>query len=91
MFRMTKPVVLALSDLLRPHIQKENTKFRLTIPVLVRVALMLFKLTQDASLLVCSEMFVVGKSTCYAILRGTVWAVNDVLRHEISWPTGKRL
>ena len=57
----------------------------------MRLALTLFKLTQDTSLIVCSEMFHVGKSTCSAILRGTVWAINKVLRHEISWPTGEKL
>jgi hypothetical protein len=91
MFRMTKPAVLALSDLLGPHVKRQDTKYRLAIPALVRVALTLFKLTQGASLLVCSEMFAVGKSTCYAIMRGTVRAINEVLRHEISWPTGERL
>jgi hypothetical protein len=91
MFRMTKPAVLALSDLPGPHVKKQDTKYRLAIPVLMRVALTLFKLTQGASLLVCSEMFAVGKSTCSAILRGTVRAINNVLRHEISWPTRERL
>jgi hypothetical protein len=91
MFRMTKPTVFALSDLLKPNLQKQNTKYRLAIPILVRVAVTLFKLTHGASLFVCSEMFVVGKSICYAILRETVRTINDCLRHEIKWPTGERL
>jgi hypothetical protein len=91
LFRMTKPAIFALSDLLDPHVKKQDTKYRLAIPVLVCVALTLFKLTQGTSLLVCSEMFAVGKNTCSAILRGTVRAINEVLRHEISWPTGEKL
>jgi hypothetical protein len=91
MFRMTKPVVFALSDLLKPHIQKHDTKYRLAIPVLVHVAVILFKLTHGASLFVCSEMFAIGKSTCSAILRETVHAINECLRHEIKWPIGERL
>jgi hypothetical protein len=91
MFRMTKPAVFALSDLLKPHIQKQDTRYRLAIPVLVRVAVTLFKLTHGASLFVYSEMFVVGKSTCSIILRETVRAINDCLRHEIQWPSGERL
>jgi hypothetical protein len=55
MFRMTKPAVLALSDLLGPHVKKQDTKYRLAIPILVRVALTLFKLIQGASLLVCNK------------------------------------
>jgi hypothetical protein len=83
MFRMTKPAVFALSDLLKPHIQKQDTKYRLAIPVLVRLAVTLFKLTHGTSLFVCSEMFAVGKSTCSSILRDTVRAINVCLRHEI--------
>jgi hypothetical protein len=36
-------------------------------------------------------MFVVGKNTCSPILRETVWAINECLRHEIQWPNGERL
>lgn len=35
MFRMTKPAVLSLSEVLRPHVSRENTKYRLAIPVLI--------------------------------------------------------
>ena len=34
-FRMTKPVVFALADLLRPHVQRANTKYRVAIPILI--------------------------------------------------------
>jgi hypothetical protein len=37
-FRMTKPTVFAHSDLLKPHVQKHDTKYRLAILMLVRVA-----------------------------------------------------
>jgi hypothetical protein len=57
----------------------------------VRVAVTLFKLTHGASLFVCSEMFDVGKSTCSAILRETVRAINECLQYEIQWPNGERL
>jgi hypothetical protein len=88
---MSKPAVFALSNLLKPHVQKQDIKFRLGIPMLVRVAVTLFKLTHGASLFVMSEMFAVGRSTYSSILRQTVWAINNYLRHEISWPTGNRL
>ena len=48
----------------------------------------MFKLAQGASLLICSEMFVVGTSTVSKLLRETMHAINDVLRHEIAWPVG---
>ena len=69
MFQMTKPVVFAQSELLKPQVQKQDTKYRLAILVLVHVAVTLFKLTHGGScLFVCGEMFVVGKSTCSVIL-----------------------
>jgi hypothetical protein len=91
MFRMTKSAVYALADLLRPHVQKQDTKYRMAVPVLVRVACTLFKLIHGASLLICSEMFVVGRSTISLILRDVVCAINDTLRHELMWPTGQRI
>jgi hypothetical protein len=87
-FRMSKRAVFALTDLLRPHIQKQDTKYQFAIPVLVHVAMTLFKFTHGASLFVCSEMFAVGKSMCSTILRDTVRAINEVICHESSWPTG---
>lgn len=91
MFRMTKPAVLALADVLRPQVQKENTKYRLAIPVLIRVACTLFKLTHGANTTVCSELFAIGRSTVLVVLRDVVNAINVSLRHELVWPTGERL
>lgn len=90
-FRLTKSAVFSLTNLLRPHIEKQNTHYRLAIPPIVRVACCLFKLCQGASLLLCSEFFAIGVSTTSGIIRDVVKAVNDELRHEISWPTGNRL
>lgn len=90
-FRMTKSSVFSLTNLLRPHIEKQNTRYRLAIPPIVRVACTLFKLCQGASLLLCSEFFAIGTSTVSGIIRDVVKAVNDELRHEIAWPTGNRL
>jgi hypothetical protein len=88
---MTKPAVFALADLLRLHVQKQDTKYRLTVPVLIRLACTLFKLTHGASLLLCSEMFAVGKSIVSMILREVVNGINEALRHEISWLLGNKL
>ena len=91
MFRFTKPAVFALADLLRPTIQKKDTKYRLAIPVVIRVACCLFKLTHGASLFICSEMFAIGRSTVSCILRDVVHAINDTLVHELTWSRGDRL
>jgi hypothetical protein len=91
MFRMTKVAVFSLSDLLRPHVEKQDTKYRLAIHVLIRLACTLFKLTHGPSLFICSEMFAVGKSTVSLLLREVVYAINETLRHELKWPSGQTL
>lgn len=79
MFRMTKPAMLSLAEVLKPRVLKKDTNYRLSIPVLVWVACTLFKLTHGASLLICSEMFVVGRSTVSLVLCDVVMAINIVL------------
>lgn len=90
LFRMTKRLVFSLAMLLSPTIKKRDTKYRLAIPVPVRLACTLFKLSHGASLLICSEMFAVGRSTVSIMLREVVHAINVTLRSEISWPTSEQ-
>lgn len=91
MFCINKAYVFGLVELLRPQIQKKNTSYQLEIPVLIRVACNLFKLTHGASLLIYSELFAIGKSIVSMLLRDVVSAVNVTLRHELTWPTGIRM
>lgn len=89
MFRMTKRSVFNLAQVLAPAVKKKDTKYRATIPVIVRVACTLFKLSHGATLLICSELFAIGRSTISSILRQVVHAINDRLRNEIQWPFGE--
>ena len=91
MFRMSKRSIMALADLLKPHVQRQDTRYQLAIPVLIRVACTLFKLSHGASLLICSKMFAIGKSTVSILLREVVNAINDTMCHELTWPSGNRL
>lgn len=91
MFRMTKASVFALAGQLRPHVEKSDTNYRVAVPVLVRVACTLFKLSHGANFTICSEMFAIGTSTVSKVLREVVHAINDTMRHELLWPTGDRL
>lgn len=91
MFRMTKQSVFSLAELLKPHVYKKNTRYRLTVPILIRVACTLFKLTHGANLTVCSEMFAIGRNTVCKILRDVVHAINDTLKHEVCWPSSEKL
>lgn len=87
----TKNSVFTLSELLKPSVEKRNTRYRLAIPVVVRVACTLFKLTHGANLTICSEMYVFGQSTVSKMLREVVYAINDSLKQELKWPTGDKL
>ena len=88
---MIQQAVFSLANLLRPHVEKQDTKYRLAVPIIVCVCCTLFKLTHGTSLFLCSEMFAVWKSTVSMVLQEVVHAINDTLQHEISWPIGERL
>jgi len=90
-FRMTKESVFSLAELLKPNLQKKNTKYHLAIPVLIRVACTLFKLSHGSNLIICSEMFAVSKSTVCKFLKEVVHAINDTLKHEVSWPNADKI
>jgi len=90
-FRMSKDGVRSLASILSPHLYKQDTNYRRAIPVLVRVALALYKITQGATLLQVSEAFAVGKSMASYIIREFIVAVNVQLRNQIAWPTGRRV
>jgi hypothetical protein len=51
----------------------------------------LYKLCQEASLLICSKQFAIGKSTVCQVVHEVVRAINIHFRHEIEWPRGNRL
>jgi hypothetical protein len=87
-FYMLKAAVLNLTKLLRPHIVKRDMRYRLAISAVVWVAITLFKLAQGSTLLFCSELFAVRRSTLFEILKEVVIAINVVLWHEIKWPRG---
>jgi hypothetical protein len=91
LFWMTKASVFELSHQLRPFIQKQNTKYRLSIPVVVRVVCTLLKLAHATNMRLCSELFAIGMSTVSNAIHDTCRANNIALRHEIAWPTGDRL
>jgi hypothetical protein len=91
LFRMTKASVFELSHQLWPFIQKQNTKYRLTIPVVVHVACTLLKLAHATNTRLCSELFAIGMSTVSNVIHDTCRAINIALRHEIAWPIGNRL
>jgi hypothetical protein len=69
---MMKRAVFSLAEMHHPQIQKRDTRYRLAIPVLVKVCYTHFKLVQGCSIFICSELFAIGKSTVSKMLRDTV-------------------
>jgi hypothetical protein len=88
---MDKEGVAELCSRLCPHIQKEDTKYRQAVPIEVRVCCCLYKLVQGATMLQCSELFAVGKSTVGLVIREVVAAINRVYAHVIHWPRGQEM
>jgi hypothetical protein len=77
-FRMTKAAVFRLVDILSLHMRKQNTRYRLSIPMMVHVACTLFKLAQGATLTICLELFAIGVNTVLGMLYDIVHAINVV-------------
>ena len=73
------------------QIERHDTQYHLAILVLVRVYCTLFKLAQGCSIFICSELFAMDKSTVSQMLGDTVYAVNETLRHEFTWPNSQKL
>ena len=68
--------IFELSDQLWPIIQKQKTRYRLAIPVVVRVACTLLKLARGAIMRLCFELFAIGTSTVSSVIHDTCCAIN---------------
>ena len=84
MFRMTKDSVFSLAEVLKPLIQKKNTKYCLSIHVLIRITVTLLKLSHGLNLIVCSEVFAGDRSTVCKILKEVVHAIYNALKNEVA-------
>lgn len=62
-FHMTKGTLFDIANQLRLLIQKHDMKYKLDIPMELCVAYAIKKLSQGVNLLVCSELFAIGRST----------------------------
>jgi hypothetical protein len=88
---MDKGSVADMCYRLRAVVQKQNTKYRLAVPVEVRVCCCLYKLAQGANFLACSEKFAIGRSTVSLVIREVVSAINRVYNHALQWPRGAQM
>jgi len=72
-------------------VSKMDTKYCLSIPILICMEYTLLKLTHSASLFVHSKVFALGKSTFSLILRDMVSTTNEFLTWLIGWKLLNRM
>ena len=87
-FWMCKDGVRQLTNIITSHMSQKDINYRKAIPILVRVALAFYKLTQGMPLLHVSETFAIEKNTVLCIIKGFIFALNVELRRKINWPRG---
>ncbi len=76
---------------MRPLISKQDTKYRKAIPIEIQVSCTIYKLTQGANILTCSELFTIGHSIVGLVFCEVVMAINVVFKKLITWPMGDKM
>ena len=74
-FRMSHDTFSILCEELRPHIERQTTKFRVTVSVEVRVAVTIWKLGTNVKLRTLAVLFGLGRSTVSEIVLDTCDAI----------------
>ena len=77
--RMKKESFLYLCRDLRPHLEKQQTRFREPIPVSKRIAIALWRLATGIDYRSIAQLFGVGRSTCCKITHHVSHALVAVL------------
>ncbi|KAF0044090.1 hypothetical protein F2P81_003248 [Scophthalmus maximus] len=78
-FRMSQETFFYLCDKLRPRLARQNTSFRLALPVEKRVAVALWRLASNVEYRTISTLFGVGKSTVCRCVRDMCHAIVALL------------
>jgi hypothetical protein len=68
-----------------PLIQNENIKYCFVIPIEVHITCAIYKFSQGVNLLLCNELFVIGRSTIYFVVEKVITIVNVAFKNLISW------
>ncbi|XP_029937606.1 protein ANTAGONIST OF LIKE HETEROCHROMATIN PROTEIN 1 [Myripristis murdjan] len=79
-FRMSRETFFYLCDKLRPRLARQDTSFRLALPVEKRVAVALWRLASNIEYRTISSLFGVGKSTVCRCVRDMCHAIVALLR-----------
>ncbi|XP_029972875.1 protein ANTAGONIST OF LIKE HETEROCHROMATIN PROTEIN 1 [Salarias fasciatus] len=78
-FRMSRDTFFYLCDKLRPRLARQDTSFRLALPVEKRVAVALWRLASNVEYRTISSLFGVGKSTVCRCVRDMCHAIVALL------------
>ncbi|XP_072314156.1 uncharacterized protein [Eucyclogobius newberryi] len=81
-FRMSKETFFYLCDKLRPRLARQNTTFRLALPVEKRVAVALWRLATNVEYRIISGLFGVGKSTVCKCVRDMCHSIVTLLSSQ---------
>ncbi len=91
-FRMCKESFYELVEVLKPLIQKKDTRYRKAIIPEKRVAVALYRLTTNCDCRTISNLFGIGISTVHSITEDFISAVKEILTPKyIKFPSGERL
>lgn len=87
-FRMSRETFFYLCDRLRPRLTRQDTTFRLALPVEKRVAVALWRLASNVEYRTISALFGVGKSTVCRCVRDMCHAIVALLSSVYLRPPG---
>lgn len=91
-FRMRRATFNNLCNKLRPWLTRQNTKYRQSVPVELRVGICIWRLATNLEYRSISHLFGVGLSTCCLITQEVVTAINVVLKAKyIRHPTAPEI
>jgi hypothetical protein len=65
--------------------------YRFAIPIEVRVACVIHKLSHGSNMLTCNELFAIGTSTVGFVIHEVVKVVNIMFKSLITWPMGLKM
>ena len=65
---MSREIFMVLCDKLRPHLERQTTRFRETVSVEARVAVTIWKLGTNVEHRTIAALFGLGRSTVWEII-----------------------
>jgi hypothetical protein len=61
-------------------------KYQFVIQMEVCVTCAIYNLAQGVKLIICSELFIIGRSTISFIVQKVITLINIVFKNLITWP-----